>query len=682
MIHKFQWKILLIFLIVFRIGYSGGLNYSSKDLFPVHHDMVDACEFWVKIFSKYHTNEYVIHDSKKLGLIYEVVKWGELDESKMDDPFTSEQKKYFKNRMNYYEGILTGMAAVYPDTVKMNGEQKKLFRKLKGFKSKNDILEATGRLRVQKGQKNKFLQGLEISGRYMPYLKEIFTKHGLPEELTVLPHVESSFNYKAYSSAGAAGIWQFTRGTGDLYLNISYEIDERLDPIMATEAAAKLLKHNYKELGSWPLAITAYNHGLYGMKQAVRKLNTMEMNTIINKYRSRYFKFASKNFYCEFIAALHIVQNYEQYFPNVNLEPPIQYKEYPLPHYIKYETLSEYLKIEKEQFKKYNPALRVSVYNNSKLIPKGYRLKLPLHISADELMAEIPKTAYSSDQKESRYYRIRYGDTLSDIARKFGTSVSTLLSLNNLSNEHYIRRGMTIRIPDKAEAPVVLAAAPEENILKQEEPIHQDIIAEEDTVQEEEDMTISEELVYAEPEEETELALFFGLTEPFAAESTITAPAPPQTNGRNLSDLEIEFIRQAHPATGYIRVEPEETLGHYSDWLQIKTQSIRNWNNLSFRTPIRLKQKLKLVFENVTPDEFNSMRLEYHRGIEEDFFLNYEITDTQTYQVKKGDNLWYLCNYVYNLPYWLIVDYNEDIDFESLKPGDTLIIPNVKAKKP
>ena len=74
------------------------------------------------------------------------------------------------------------------------------------------------------------------------------------------------------------------------------------------------------------------------------------------------------------------------------------------------------------------------------------------------------------------------------------------------------------------------------------------------------------------------------------------------------------------------------------------------------------------------------MRLEYHRGLEEDFFVNYAITDTLIHQVKNGENLWYLCNYIYNLPFWLIVDYNKEIDFESLKPGDKLVIPAVKAK--
>ena len=141
-----------------------------------------------------------------------------------------------------------------------------------------------------------------------------------------------------------------------------------------------------------------------------------------------------------------------------------------------------------------------------------------------------------------------------------------------------------------------------------------------------------------------------------------------------------EFVQKKNPAIGYIRVEAEETLGHYSDWLQIKTQKIRNWNNLSFSTAIHTNQKIKLIFDKITADDFNRMRLEYHSGLEEDFFIHYEITGTLEHRIKAGDNIWYLCNYEYNMPYWLIVDYNKDVNFDNLKVGDKLIIPTIKAK--
>ena len=650
------YRILLLSLFVFsNSGVGRELKYSSEDIFPVHDEMVDACQFWIQIFGEYNTNQYLIHDSRKLDIIYEVVTWGELDENKADDPFTKEQKEFFKKKTKHYEDILSGIAAVYPDTNKMDQAQKTVFRQLSGFKSKNDFLEARQNIRVQRGQKNKFKRGLEISGRYMPFLKATFQKYNLPEELIVLPHVESSFNYKAYSSVGAAGIWQFTRGTGKQFLKITYELDERLDPILATEAAAKLLKRNYEVLGSWPLAITAYNHGAHGMKRAVKKLNTSDLNTIIKNYRSRYFKFASRNFYCEFIAALYVVQNYMAYFGPINL------------------------------FRKYNPGLRHSVYDNSKYIPKGYRLRLPMHLSPDSLLTAILESAYYAEQKQSKYYRIGYGDNLSNIARRFGTSVEMLMALNNISNAHFIRRGMTIRLPDKTDTPVLLALK-ENDKISSDLPIQVQTSVETEssvlTLQPASDENYQIELdspIVVQPTDSF-ITMAFWLPE-IPEEDTVSTAVPlVQTNGKTLADLEMNIVKKDNLVYGYIQVEPEETLGHYSEWLQTRTQNIRDWNDLSYSSTIHLNQRIKLVFEKVSPDEFNRVRLEYHRGLEEDFFVNYVITDTLTHKEKNGENLWYLCNYVYNLPYWLVVDFNKDIDLNKLKTGDKIVIPAVKSK--
>lgn len=679
-------KIFLGLIILAHTGYSSGLNYSAKEIFPVHQDMAEACQFWIKIYAAYNTNQYVIHDSRKMDVIYEVVTWGELDERMLDDPYTKKQKTYFKTKTKYYRDILSSIAAVYPDTNKMNPDQRKVLRQLNGFESKNDFLEAMHRIRIQRGQKNKFKRGLEISGRYMAALNDIFKKYELPEELTVLPHVESSFNYEAYSSAGAAGIWQFTRGTGKQFLTISYEVDERLDPIVATEAAAKLLKQNYEELGSWPLAITAYNHGLHGMKRAVKKLNTKELNTIINEYRSRYFKFASRNFYCEFIAALHVVQNYETYFGSINFENPIAYKEFLLNRYIKYETLTEYLDIDNDLFRKYNPALRQSVYNNSKYIPKGYRIRVPSHLALDSVLENLPETDSYAYQKQNQYYRIRSGDTLNDIAKRFGTSVEMILVINNISNAHYIRQGMTIRIPEKTDLPWILAVQ-ENNQNKTDRPTQSQSpvpaalsMPEEELTLSENDQILIDTPMMAQP---ADSAIFLSLWQPEtpALDTTTKVSANIQTNGKSLTDLEIEFLQAQEYPLGYIRVEPEETLGHYSEWLNVKTQKIRDWNTLSLSSNIHLNQKIKLIFENVRPDEFNRLRLEFHRGLEDDFFSNYEITDTLTHRIKDGENLWYLCNYIYNLPLWLVVDFNKNVDLKKLKAGDQLTIPTVKSKR-
>ncbi|MBI2115459.1 MAG: transglycosylase SLT domain-containing protein, partial [candidate division NC10 bacterium] len=119
--------------------------------------------------------------------------------------------------------------------------------------------------------------------------------------------MESTFNPQARSKAGAVGLWQFIRSTGKRYLSITRRRDDRRDPIRATEAAARLLRHNYEALGSWPLAIIAYNHGREGILSARAAVGSSAIEEIIARYTGPRFGFASKNFYAEFLAALELV---------------------------------------------------------------------------------------------------------------------------------------------------------------------------------------------------------------------------------------------------------------------------------------------------------------------------------------------------------------------------------------
>jgi membrane-bound lytic murein transglycosylase D len=138
---------------------------------------------------------------------------------------------------------------------------------------------------VQIGIKERFREGIVRSGKYLDGFQEIFDKEGVPTIIALLPLVESSFENRARSNAGAAGIWQFTRGTGRLYLTINNKGDERLHPEKATRAAARLLRDNYNALGSWPLAITAYNHGRGGMLRAKGEVGSDDITKVIDEYK-------------------------------------------------------------------------------------------------------------------------------------------------------------------------------------------------------------------------------------------------------------------------------------------------------------------------------------------------------------------------------------------------------------
>jgi membrane-bound lytic murein transglycosylase D len=300
------------------------------------------------------------------------------------------------------------------------------------------------------GQSDRFEEGLRKSGLYMKEIKRIFKEVGVPEELAALPHVESSFQLGAYSSAGAAGVWQFTRSTGRRYMKVGYEVDERRDPIVSAYAAARLLKFNYEQLDSWPLAITAYNHGANGMKRAKRRHGD-DIVKVIDNYRSRTFGFASKNFFSEFMAALEVSQHPQKYFPGIVMYQPFQFSEIPIEDYVHISTLEKHFEMSREEIAEYNPSLRRPVISGKKRVPKNYLFKVPIdrEFNPDELYASIPEELKFDKQVRVRWYTVRRGDTLSTIARRMRTSVWKLKEMNTIRG-HRIYKGQVLEIPGKA----------------------------------------------------------------------------------------------------------------------------------------------------------------------------------------------------------------------------------------
>ena len=131
---------------------------------------------------------------------------------------------------------------------------------------------------------------------------------------------------------------------------------------------------------------------------------------------------------------------------------------------------------------------------------------------------------------------------------------------------------------------------------------------------------------------------------------------------------------------GTIRVIAEETLGHYADWLGVATQEIRKLNGRRYGSPLRLSEWVKIPLDRTSRVAFEEKRFEYHKEIEEDFFEAYEIENFEKYTVKKGDSIWSLSYDVFEVPLWLIVKYNPDVDFNTLKPLQQLVVPVIAQK--
>lgn len=359
-------------------------------------DLKNRMEFWVKVYTQYSTSEGLIHDAKYPEIILEKLDFT-ADQNDFSTPAIAKEKRA-KRRINdikdFYKKLLLSIHKKQNDLDAMTDAEKRVYELYKGISEPNKFYNAAHnkRIRLQLGQKDRFMQGLYYSGRYLAMMEKIFRERGVPVEITRLPFVESSFNLKARSKVGASGIWQFMRSTGRFYLKINDTIDERNDPIRATEAAASLLLLNFDSLKSWPLAITAYNHGRKGLMRAVRKVGSDSLDDIIDSYRSRSFGFASSNFFCEFMAALHVERNAEKYFGKTERDKPVQFAEFVMNDFVRAKDLATYTRIPLDTLFELNPALTDSIFQSKRLIPAGYVLRIPPELKDKFLVRynEIP----------------------------------------------------------------------------------------------------------------------------------------------------------------------------------------------------------------------------------------------------------------------------------------------------
>lgn len=397
--------------------------------------------FWRRIFSEIDSNQGLVHDNRHLRVVYDTV-------SIPDNASPRQRQKIFDEAKDGYADILKQLAS--GDRSNLDAEHKAVLSLWPKDISNDELKQASERLRVQQGLADRFREGLVRSGQWVDHIHTHLEKAGVPEGLAALPHVESSFNPDVYSLVGAAGLWQFTRATGKHFMRIDQVVDSRRDPFMSSEAAAKLLQHNYEILKSWPLAITAYNHGVSGMRRAVRKLGTDDIAEIVHNYKGRAFGFASRNFYVAFLAALEVEQNAESYFGVVEKAAPKDEVVVTLPHYVPAAALEKTYGVAREDLKKANPALMSPVWKGSKYVPKGFKLRLPVAAegkSPEQLLAAIPGSSRYKRQRPDQFHKVKRGEALSLIAQRYNTTVTELVAWNNLKSRNRIRIGQVLRLP-------------------------------------------------------------------------------------------------------------------------------------------------------------------------------------------------------------------------------------------
>jgi membrane-bound lytic murein transglycosylase D len=805
--------------------------------------------FWTRVYSEVDTKGGLIHDSANLGVVYEVVSLPEgLSDRARERRVEDAKDRYRAILRKLGRGERTGLSA----------EEQRVLSLWPAGTSDRTFQLAAGQLRFQLGQADKFRAGLVRSAQWSDHISSTLEAHGVPGELVALPHVESSFNPRAYSRVGAAGLWQFMRATGRRYMRVDEVVDERMDPHKATVGAARLLRDNYRRLQAWPLAITAYNHGASGIERAARSLGTRDIGVIAQRYQSRIFGFASRNFYAEFLAASQIHQDPERYFGKIPPEPSVAFEILVTDHYYRAPTLGRALGVDLDVLRDHNLALRPAVWNGAKYVPKGYALRIPrseLREPLGVLMAKVARGERFEEQKRDRFHKVRRGETLGVIARRYDVRESELVAVNGLRSRNRISVGQVLRLPADlvlAPEPVAVASAepartpapaavdlasaepaqpaataptpaeppspapaevasaeppprtaPEVASAEPARPAPREIASAKPVRPEPASSAAAEtaspeaakpevaEVASAEPVavartsapasaevarasapvsppatpvswyevrrgdtleriagrfgvSERELAAMNGLHsrhliragqrlrvagEAAAREEARPAPAPTQVAAAEeppdaerdepavaagAEEAEIEAgespeasderpagavvaeapsalpaaVRSAAPdpsnyavtADQRITVQAEETIGHYAEWLAVRASRLREINGMRASTPLVIGRQRKLDFSRVSPDVFEQRRLEYHRTLQEEFFEAFEVTGSQQYVLRKGDTIWQVARQRFEIPMWLLVQYNPDLDFGALSPGTSLAIPVVAAR--
>jgi membrane-bound lytic murein transglycosylase D len=657
---------------------------AAEEAMPRPAQLERDVQFWIRVYTQIDTNAGFLHDQYNLGVVYDTLHFA---------PNTppGERERHVDEARNRYGAALKRIAAA--GDAPLSAEDQRVSDLWGTEVTPARLREAVDDIRFQLGQSDRFRSGLIRSGAWETHIAETLANLGLPAELAVLPHVESSFNPSAYSKVGAAGLWQFMRSTGRRYMRIDAAVDDRLDPFRSTEAAAQLLAYNYRLLGSWPLALTAYNHGTGGVRHAKETLGTDDIVKIVRSYSGRTFGFASRNFYVSFLAALDIDRNPEKYFGPLQKESEMHFRELQLPAYVTAASLERALKIDATKLRALNPSLLPAVWNGAQRVPKAYRLRLPLDgVSwTSELLAQrLGAGEMFTGQRGPQRYRIQSGDTLAALAERYGVPVESLARLNRLRTSAHLRPGRLISVPETSPVRVAAATAPAPAPARTAPPLPSPpasaaiaaVVAPPSP-----GGAISPDVAQRESAEDAAAAAVAAAAsaKPHAAAATPqpVSAAQAEALGPALGPA-AETAQNADP-TDYsvahddtIRVAAEETLGHYADWLGVSAARLRELNHLKFRTPVRIGQRIRLDFRRVTHEVFEARRHAYQQQLQASYFAAHRIIGTEVYIVRSGDSMWTLTQHTAQLPVWLLQQYNPDMDLGDLRAGTQIVMPRVE----
>jgi len=769
--------------------------------FPCPPEIRPRVHFWIEVFRSWGKADAVLHDPARPERVYAVFQTGQ--------GCSRAVRSKVKRQRDRVKQSLRRVAAKIEAGSRITGRNERHLAALFASATPREIRAAADNIRCQSGVRDSFLQGLKRYDHYRPMVDDILAENNLPAEIRYLPFVESAYNPAAYSKAGAAGMWQIMPKTARvLGLELSATLDERLDPEAATRAAAEYLKRANRSLSAAarqrkpgitgaqlnPFIITSYNYGVNGMKRAIHQQGPDFMR-VLERYKSPSFQIAVKNFYASFLAARHVAVNAERYFgarPALAAPP---YQTVVLQHPASIATITSVFGLSEAQLRPLNRALTRFVWRGWRLIPAGYRLRLParadrwraqrlqlaqlrpetvisagdrytvrrgdtacgiaraVKVNCSELIRLnrlggqavirvgqkllIPgQVAVASGADGARTYRVRRGDSACAIASRFGVNCRTLVGFNRLGRTALIYPGQVLSIPPaprvgglnadnqyivrKGDSACRIAlrfsvhceALRELNQLNRKAVIHpgQKLkipgLQVPDTSETAQQLARVDEIqppAPAKPTATQAAAAPAGAADSAPAGEVDVSPAgeasvPPAARTtasvestaeagqlRNLldtlPDLGIRVADAAGEPVYTIRVEAEETLGHFADWLGIGgAGALRELNRLRYGRAIAIGQQLRLPVKNARmAQRFEQRRTDYHQVLSESLKEHYNLAGIASYTVKKGDSPWTLSDRL-GFPVWLLYRLNPVLHSAQLKAGQTLVLPKLSER--
>ncbi|HLT64636.1 MAG TPA: LysM peptidoglycan-binding domain-containing protein [Pseudohongiella sp.] len=676
----------------------------ASEAFPRPPALEPAIRFWTRVYTEIDTNSGFLHDAEDLSVIYRRVDY------KRD-----EVENYRRRIQEDLKVLATGKR----DNLTLT--QQEVLDAWGPNVTNARLTQAANNVRFQLGQSDRFVAGLIRSGAYREHIENVARERGLPIELAALPHVESSFHPGAFSHAAAAGMWQFMRTTGQRFMRIDNIIDERMDPYAATYAAMSLLEYNYNLLGTWPLAVTAYNQGAGGIARAVRDVGSNDIADVITKYRGGQFGFAGRNFYPQLLAVLDVERQAQALFGVLHLDPAPEYDEVELEAYVEADVLARTLGVTIDQLRFDNPALRPIVWEGGKRIPRGYRLKIQKHSingSLASLVRSIPGAQLYAYQTPDVNYTIQRGDSLSTIARRFNTTVPQLMQLNQITDAHRIRAGQVLLLPhDTNMITQTLVAATEPppvqaggsytvrpgdtlSAIARRYRVDESDIRRLNGITDPRRLRAGQELRLPADGDARLIASAFTDAVEVPPVAELEAPVAPaadevvelaiadavateevavenvaESNQRATLDLGADPSDYSVASDSTVEIQVSETLGHFAEWAGVKIDDVRSLNNMRANQSLIVGQRIKVPLSKVTRDEFELRRRQFHLAQQENFFRQYRIANVNRHQLAANETIDKLARQRYSVPLWLLRQYNPDLDLARVRVGQTIVVP-------